>query len=82
MGVAPFEGLTRISPLVTGAEGRRRLSLAGFRANLVTLVETFKLALDALRADRSDCRAHAELYSWRACAELFLSHLMPLREAS
>jgi glycosyltransferase involved in cell wall biosynthesis len=39
-------------------------------------------ALDALHANRADCRAHAELYSWRACAELFLSHLMPLREAS
>jgi glycosyltransferase involved in cell wall biosynthesis len=39
-------------------------------------------ALDALRADRDACRAHAELYSWRACAELFLSHLMPLRAAS
>ena len=52
MGVAPFEGLTRISPLVTGAEGRRRLSIAGFRGNLVTLVETFKLALDALRAHK------------------------------
>jgi putative ABC transport system permease protein len=52
LGVAPFEGLTRISPLVTGAEGRRRLSLASFRANLVTLIETFKLALDALRAHK------------------------------
>jgi glycosyltransferase involved in cell wall biosynthesis len=39
-------------------------------------------ALDALHADRDACRAHAELYSWRACAELFLSHLMPLREAA
>jgi len=39
-------------------------------------------ALDALHADRTACRAHAERYSWRACAELFLSHLMPLREAS
>ena len=52
MGVAPFEGLTRISPLDTGEEGRRRLSLAGFRGNLVTLIETFKLALDALRAHK------------------------------
>jgi glycosyltransferase involved in cell wall biosynthesis len=39
-------------------------------------------ALDALHADRDACRAHAELYSWRACAEMFLSHLMPIREAS
>lgn len=39
-------------------------------------------AMDALTADRVACRAHAERYSWRACAELFLSYLMPLREAS
>jgi glycosyltransferase involved in cell wall biosynthesis len=35
-------------------------------------------ALDALTADRQACRAHAERYSWRACAEIFLSHLVPL----
>ena len=35
-------------------------------------------ALDALGADRAACRAHAERYSWRACAEVFLSHLVPL----
>jgi glycosyltransferase involved in cell wall biosynthesis len=35
-------------------------------------------ALDALTADRLACRAHAERYSWRACAEIFLSHLVPL----
>jgi glycosyltransferase involved in cell wall biosynthesis len=35
-------------------------------------------ALDALDADREACRAHAEKYSWRACAEIFLSHLVPL----
>ena len=39
-------------------------------------------ALDALHGDREACRAHAARYSWRACAELFLSHLMPMREAS
>jgi glycosyltransferase involved in cell wall biosynthesis len=37
-------------------------------------------ALDALTADRLACRAHAERYSWRACAEIFLSHLVPLME--
>lgn len=36
-------------------------------------------ALEALRADRAACRAHAERYSWRACAEIFLSHLVPIR---
>ena len=38
-------------------------------------------ALEALTADRAACRAHAERYSWRACAELFLSHLVPIRAA-
>ncbi len=35
-------------------------------------------ALQALTADRAACRAHAERYSWRACAELFLSYLVPM----
>jgi glycosyltransferase involved in cell wall biosynthesis len=35
-------------------------------------------ALEALTASRAACRAHAERYSWRACAEVFLSHLEPL----
>lgn len=35
-------------------------------------------ALEALGADRDACRAHAERYSWRACAEIFLSHLVPM----
>jgi glycosyltransferase involved in cell wall biosynthesis len=39
-------------------------------------------ALDALTADRAACRAHAERYSWRTCAETFLSHLVPLMGAS
>jgi glycosyltransferase involved in cell wall biosynthesis len=32
----------------------------------------------ALAADRQACRRHAEGFSWRACAEGFLSHLVPL----
>jgi glycosyltransferase involved in cell wall biosynthesis len=35
-------------------------------------------AIAALSADRTACRAHAERYSWRTCAEIFLSHLVPL----
>jgi 1,2-diacylglycerol 3-alpha-glucosyltransferase/glucuronosyltransferase len=31
----------------------------------------------ALGADRVACRAYAERFSWRACAEVFLSHLVP-----
>ena len=37
-----------------------------------------RAALTALRADRAACRAHAETFSWRTCAEVFLSHLVPL----
>ena len=35
-------------------------------------------ALAAVGADRDACRRHAERFSWRACAEAFLSHLVPL----
>ncbi len=35
-------------------------------------------ALRALNANRTLCRTHAERFSWRACAETFLSHLVPL----
>ena len=33
-------------------------------------------ALTALNASRDACRRHAERFSWRACAEMFLSHLV------
>ncbi len=36
-------------------------------------------ALRALEGDRAACRAHAERFSWRACADLFLSHLVAIR---
>ena len=35
--------------------------------------------LAALRADRGACRAHAERFSWRACAEAFRAFLVPMR---
>ncbi|AOY91253.1 alpha-mannosyltransferase [Cupriavidus sp. USMAA2-4] len=37
--------------------------------------------LEALRIDRATARAHAELFSWRAATEQFLSHLRPLAAA-
>jgi glycosyltransferase involved in cell wall biosynthesis len=37
-----------------------------------------RAALDALTADRAACRTHAERYSWQACTETFLSHLVPI----
>jgi len=35
-------------------------------------------ALAALEGDREACRAHAERFSWRACAERFLASLAPM----
>ena len=37
-----------------------------------------KAALHALRIDRTRCRAHAELYSWRAATVQFLALQQPL----
>ena len=31
-------------------------------------------------ADRAACRAYAEQFSWRACAEAFLDNLVPIAE--
>jgi glycosyltransferase involved in cell wall biosynthesis len=56
--------------VLAGAEGK----IGAVNADLRTA------ALEALEADRAACRAHAERYSWRACAEMFLSHLVPLIE--
>jgi glycosyltransferase involved in cell wall biosynthesis len=37
-----------------------------------------RAALAALSGDRVACRAHAERFSWGACAEAFLGHLVPV----
>lgn len=52
--------------------------LAG--AGLVGAVDSDLRAacLRALAADRTACRAHAERFSWRACAEMFLENLAPI----
>jgi glycosyltransferase involved in cell wall biosynthesis len=34
-------------------------------------------AMEALTGDRAACRAHAERYSWRACAKTFLDVMLP-----
>jgi hypothetical protein len=38
--------------------------------------------LRALQTDRMACRAHAERFSWRACAERFFANLVPLTTTS
>jgi putative ABC transport system permease protein len=51
LGVAPLEGLTRVPPLAT-SEGERRFALSRLRAAAVTMLETMRLALDALRSHK------------------------------
>jgi putative ABC transport system permease protein len=50
LGVAPLESLTGLP--VIGVAGRRRLALTGLKGGAVTLLETTRLALDALRAHK------------------------------
>ena len=38
-----------------------------------------RAAVAALRCDRARCRAHAETFSWAACAEAFRRQLVPFR---
>ena len=51
MGVAPLEGLTAI-PETLSATAKPRVALSSFRAGAVTMIETLRLALDALRAHK------------------------------
>ena len=51
MGVAPIEGLTGF-PRVVPQTARRPFTVARFRAAAVTVFETLKLSLDALRAHK------------------------------
>ena len=51
MGVAPLESLTGMPP-VTAAAGGSRIALTGLRGGAVTMLETTRLALDALRAHK------------------------------
>ena len=53
--------------------------LSSAEGRIGSLNEDLEIAArDALGADRAACRVHAERFSWRVCAEIFLSHLVPL----
>lgn len=52
MGVAPFEGLTRVPHAAASSRSQRGFALSEFRASAIALIETFRLALDALRAHK------------------------------
>ena len=51
MGITPLESMSGLPPVTVGAGGRR-VALTGLRGGAVTMLETTRLALDALRAHK------------------------------
>jgi putative ABC transport system permease protein len=51
MGVVRLEGLTKVTGAVPGSD-RRAVTLGRLRGSMVTMMETLRLALDALRAHK------------------------------
>jgi len=52
LGVTPLEGLTAVPQTLSAIGNRRVIALDAFRRAAVTTIETFRLALDALRAHK------------------------------
>jgi putative ABC transport system permease protein len=52
LGVAPYDGLTGVPSVAAAAPKLRPAIKIGLRSSLVTVKETFRLALDALRANK------------------------------
>jgi glycosyltransferase involved in cell wall biosynthesis len=78
-GLVLLEALACGTPIAAFDVTGPRDILAGSNGRVGAVDADLRTAcLRALEADRADCRAHAERYSWRHCAELFLSHLTPL----
>lgn len=79
-GLVILEALACGTPVAAYPVTGPRDVMANANGTIGTMNEDLRTAaLEALRADRAACRAHAERYSWRACAEIFLSHLVPIR---
>lgn len=79
-GLVLLEALACGTPVAAFPVMGPRDIFAGAAGRIGALDEDLRAAaLAALEADRAACRRHAEQHSWRASAELFLSHLVPLR---
>jgi len=77
-GLVLLEALACGTPVAAFPVSGPRDVLAGARGTVGALDEDLRAAaLAALGADRAVCRAYAERFSWRACAETFLEYLVP-----
>jgi glycosyltransferase involved in cell wall biosynthesis len=78
-GLVVLEALACGTPVAAFDVTGPRDILAGAAGRIGAVGPDLRLAaLAALDADRDACRAHAERFSWRACAQTFLTHLVPL----
>jgi len=78
-GLVLLEALACGTPIAAFPVTGPRDVLADAQGSIGALNTDLRIAaLQALAADRTACRAHAERYSWRTCAEVFLSHLVPI----
>jgi glycosyltransferase involved in cell wall biosynthesis len=78
-GLVLLEALACGTPVAAFPVTGPRDIFAGARQNIGAIDADLRAAcLRALGADRDACRAHAERFSWRACAEVFVSHLVAL----
>ena len=78
-GLVVLEALACGTPVAAFDVTGPRDILAGACGHVGAIGPDLRLAARAaLDADRAACRAHAERFSWRACAQSFLTHLVPL----
>ena len=79
-GLVLLEAMACGTPIAAYDVTGPRDVLAGAAGKVGAVGDDLRAAcLSALEADRAACRAHAERFSWRACAEMMLDNLVPLR---
>lgn len=82
-GLVLLEALASGVPVAAFDVTGPRDVLAGTDGQVGAVGEDLRAAaLQALQADRGACRAHAERFGWRACAETFLHALVPMMGAA
>jgi glycosyltransferase involved in cell wall biosynthesis len=79
-GLVVLEAMAAGTPVAAFDATGPRDVIPGSGAGTITPLDgdLAKGAMDCLTLSRATARAHAETYSWRACAEVFLENLQPL----
>ncbi len=78
-GLVLLEALAAGVPVAAYDVTGPRDVLAGTNGRVGAVSDDLRVAaLTALDADRAACRAHAERFSWQACARTFLEALVPV----